>query len=144
MKINNKFAVTIWVFLRMPKGPMHPYSGIYLFKATDFISELDPHVWLWTGISVSVPDVRLGTKYGCIGPEASLGAIKCFMVSEVQPQILNPIWTLTYGFEQVYLLPYCNFSPGCEVYHWIWMHWTLKYPQEHVYALWCHTLSHRI
>src|ERR1700733_15299162 len=46
------------------------------------------------------------------------------------------------GSEQVYPLPYCNFSAGCEVRHGIWMHWTLILPKEHQYALGYHQFSH--
>src|ERR1700761_1573818 len=67
--------------------------------------------------------------------EAPSGTQTCLGVSPAQPRILHPNWTLTYGLEHVCPVLYWNFSAGCEVRHRIWMHPTLKLPQEHRHVL---------
>src|ERR1700761_9261380 len=74
-------------------------------------------------------------------PEAPSGTQTCLGVSPVQPRILHPNWTLTYGLDHVCPVLYWNCSAGCEVRHRIWMHPTLKLPQEHRYVLGCHQFS---
>src|ERR1700761_886134 len=74
-------------------------------------------------------------------PEAPSGTQTCLGVSPVQPRILHPTWTLTCGLEHVCPVLYWNFSAGCEVRHRIWMHPTLKLPQEHRHVLRCHQFS---
>src|ERR1700761_3806403 len=71
-------------------------------------------------------------------PEALLRTQTCLGVSPVQPRILHPNWTLTYGLCP---LLYWNFSAGCQLRHRIWMHPTLKLPQEHRPVLGCHQFS---
>src|SRR6201996_6352113 len=74
-------------------------------------------------------------------PEAASGTQTCLKVSPVQPRILHPNWTLPYGLEHVCPVLYWNFSAGCEVRQRIWMHPTLKLPQEHRHVLRCNQFS---
>src|SRR6201996_450819 len=74
-------------------------------------------------------------------PEAPSGTQTCSGVSPVQPRILHPNWTLTYGLEHVCPVLYWNFSAGCEVRHRIWMHPPFKPVHEPRHVLGCHQFS---